>query len=566
MAGTQLRRVMSDLATKTGKNFQDSLEITAQKLEAAESTAEKLAIAKELVGDRAKGSLIALAENREEVIKLTKAYDEAGGAAEAMADEKLNNLEGSLTKLSSAWDGFMLNLEDGSGVIGKLAKGAVDVLTKAVTDLTNTSTALGLAWDGFVTFIESIPTRLEVIGLDLQEFALQARLVAEDIPFWGNPEDTARLEAQLQQVRGAQAQALEDLAVFQKSTEESYMKAYLAYNGIKLKEQQTEEDTAKAKEKIQDEFIEGSTEKDDKANQERLDAIAKFRAKLKKMEEDAEDLTEIDKLERKKERHLKELEALEMDENEKGKLRADIEAYWDNEIATKKGEMGQAMHDAEMKRKKEQAEQDAAQRIKDAEAEEAFRQQKMQGMMDVLDTAARVAGEESEIGKALLAIKTTLQLRELALKIQTAVQGSIAHAQAAQTEGAIDAAKAGTAIAVGQANSAKVGFPWNIVTIAGYALQAAMLVKTMTGNKRKLDAVTSAAGASAGVGGGGGPVAAQPTPPSFNVLGATSAGDELIASTVASTNSQPVRAYVVESEMTNAQSAGRNAEGLASVG
>ena len=64
-AGTQLRRIMSDLAQKTGKDFQTSLEITADRLSKASTTAEKLAIAKELVGDRAKGSLIAMAENRD---------------------------------------------------------------------------------------------------------------------------------------------------------------------------------------------------------------------------------------------------------------------------------------------------------------------------------------------------------------------------------------------------------------------------------------------------------------------------------------------------------------------
>ena len=66
---------------KTGVSFRESLELTSERLKNASSDAEKLAIAKELVGDKAKGSLIALAENREELDRLTESFDNAGGAA-----------------------------------------------------------------------------------------------------------------------------------------------------------------------------------------------------------------------------------------------------------------------------------------------------------------------------------------------------------------------------------------------------------------------------------------------------------------------------------------------------
>jgi len=101
MAGTQLKRIMSDLAQKTGKDFSTSLEIAADRMSRATSTAEKLAIAKELVGDRAKGSLITLVEQRDELDRLTESYENAEGAAQAMADTKLDNLSGDVTKLGS---------------------------------------------------------------------------------------------------------------------------------------------------------------------------------------------------------------------------------------------------------------------------------------------------------------------------------------------------------------------------------------------------------------------------------------------------------------------------------
>jgi len=67
MAGTQLRRVMTDLAMKTGKDFQTSLSMTQERLQGATSDADRLSIAKELVGQRAASTLLILAENGEKL-------------------------------------------------------------------------------------------------------------------------------------------------------------------------------------------------------------------------------------------------------------------------------------------------------------------------------------------------------------------------------------------------------------------------------------------------------------------------------------------------------------------
>ena len=151
LAGTQLRKIMGDLSAKTGRNFQDSLTITAERLDNASTTAEKLAIAKELVGDRAKGSLIALAENREELDQLTIAYQNAGGAADEMANEKLDNLRGDVTKLSSAWSGFLLGIEDGTGTLTKLIRGGLQVLTSVLNNVGTAFDATAFIFsDGFM--------------------------------------------------------------------------------------------------------------------------------------------------------------------------------------------------------------------------------------------------------------------------------------------------------------------------------------------------------------------------------------------------------------------------------
>ena len=183
-------------------------------------------------------------------------------------------------------------------------------------------------------------------------------------------------------------------------------------------------------------------------------------------------------------------------------------------------------------------------------------------MYQTLDTAAEVAGKETAMGRALMALKLTMQLKELAIKAGIIKDELAIKAQAALTEAGVEGAKVGTATAQGMAETSKIGFPWNIISMAGYALQAASLIKTFAGQKKKLANVAGSAGAS----GSGGGAAAPPAPPSFNVIGGTSAGDELVASTIASTNRNPMRAYVVSGDVTTSQELQRNTETIASIG
>lgn len=592
MAGTQLRRIMSDLAQKTGKDFATSLEITADRLDKAKSTAEKLAIAKELVGDRAKGSLIALAENREELERLKVAYDNAGGAAEEMAEKKLDNLEGSLTKLSSAWDGFMLNLEDGSGVIGKLAKGAVDILTDSVTKLKNNSTGLGLVWDAMMNFFESVPTRLKIIGLDLEEFGLKARLVAEKIPFWGDEVDEMKLNTQLVAVRDAQAKALADLKSFQEKGDELMGKASLAFKGIKLKEVQDTEDATKAKEKIEEGFVEGSVEKDKDAQKQKEEDRKKFLEKLSDLEKKEQAKTEEEKIAYRKQKHLDELAQIEMDDTERAAVKLRIEKIYQDQLQALKDEnalkVADKLKEAEMMAMQdEQAQkiarneqkmledlaelerlgateeqklqlkkyyQDEEDRIvaegkqKQKEAEQELNRAKMQlavqglGAIDALTQA--FAGKSEKAQKKAFKISKALRLAQATLSGIEGVQNAYTTAQASPLTIAMPA------------------YPAIQAGIAGAfaAAQIASIAKTQFqgggGGTSNL--------ATGGSGGSGGGRAAQA--PAFNVIGQTSAGENMIADTIGQANSQPTRAYVVESDISNSQELARKADNLASVG
>lgn len=144
-AGTDLRRVFSELV-KDGKPLAESLEDIAKEMDGASTKADKLQIAEDLVGERAKGALLILAEQRGTLDELAESFVNADGEAQIMAETMLDNVQGSMTKASSAYEGFILSVEDGDGVISKAVKSMVDGFTgvlQSLTDLANADGALG---------------------------------------------------------------------------------------------------------------------------------------------------------------------------------------------------------------------------------------------------------------------------------------------------------------------------------------------------------------------------------------------------------------------------------------
>lgn len=135
-AGTDLRRIFSELV-KDGKPLNESLQDISASLSAAETPAEKLAIAEGLVGERAKAALLVLVDQKDTLNVLTGELENADGAAKDMADTMLNNLSGDITKAGSAWEGFILSLEDGDGIFSRVSRNFVNGLTEMLGGLTN---------------------------------------------------------------------------------------------------------------------------------------------------------------------------------------------------------------------------------------------------------------------------------------------------------------------------------------------------------------------------------------------------------------------------------------------
>jgi len=133
-AGTGLRNVFLELS-KRGITFEQAMTKIA-------SATDKNAASLELFGKR--GAVIGtiLAESGADVDSLTEKLLTSGGAAEEMAKTQLDTLDGSLTKLGSAWEGFILSLESGEGTLGKLIRGFLDWTAALLGVLSGTKDAI----------------------------------------------------------------------------------------------------------------------------------------------------------------------------------------------------------------------------------------------------------------------------------------------------------------------------------------------------------------------------------------------------------------------------------------
>jgi len=83
----------------------------------------------ELFGKRGAVAGLILAENEQMANDLTIAYENAAGAANEMAEIKLDNVAGAMTKLSSAWEGLVLRTNQSNGALKEFLLTLTDIVT-----------------------------------------------------------------------------------------------------------------------------------------------------------------------------------------------------------------------------------------------------------------------------------------------------------------------------------------------------------------------------------------------------------------------------------------------------
>ncbi len=87
---------------------------------------DKLTAATDEFGKRAAVSASVLAENIKATDNLTESLNNSAGAAEQAAQTQLNTLQGRITLLTSAWEGFVLSIDRGDGALSEFIRNVVD--------------------------------------------------------------------------------------------------------------------------------------------------------------------------------------------------------------------------------------------------------------------------------------------------------------------------------------------------------------------------------------------------------------------------------------------------------
>jgi len=164
-AGTSLRNMFLELA-KSGMTWEEAMKLINE-------SSNKNAVALELFGK--KGAIVAsiMSETGESIEALEEKLNDAGGAAQKMADTQLDTLEGSLTLLTSAWEGFILSLEDGKGPFAQTLKDLVRVISEVLNLATGTAKAredLTKYQKGIRDTAESVMTFLRALRFVIKAF------------------------------------------------------------------------------------------------------------------------------------------------------------------------------------------------------------------------------------------------------------------------------------------------------------------------------------------------------------------------------------------------------------
>lgn len=162
MAGTSLRSLLSNLAAPTGsaqKAMTDlgiSLTDATGKMKPLRTLMgdlreafkgltqeQKAQYASMLAGQDGMSGLLAIVDKDEGAFKkLTDAIDNSQGSAKKMANTRLDGLSGDITKLSSTWENFTINIMSGKGSDG--LRGFVQEATKLVDNFNKSIEKNGL--------------------------------------------------------------------------------------------------------------------------------------------------------------------------------------------------------------------------------------------------------------------------------------------------------------------------------------------------------------------------------------------------------------------------------------
>ena len=607
MAGTGLGKTFIELS-KQGLTLEDAMD-------QVNGSSNKLNTAIELVGINGGRALLSLASTgKEKLNELEQEFINAEGSAQRMAEVRLDNLEGDMTKLGSAWEGFLLGVEDGEGPLNELQRTLVQGLTWAIGGLGKVVDFLAFAFRESMNDIKlkvggTVDIAIgyfTILGNGIKLFANKAMSYIAEIPIIGTGIDKAKVAQNIKEakdglIKGAK-QIQEGVAQFKEAATLRMTAAsrFMASQEGKAErvEQAKQHKETQAQKEVQAKEDAETRKKRLAERKKELEKLKKLTDKYTKEAENLEDTTNVAKVARQRERALAELDAVKLSATEKAEAKKKIEDLYDQkEITAKEADALKTKEDkakeaatlaeslaldkeTEALSFEEQraiiaerkallleddtlSEEQKAELMKQyADAEEAIEDKKRASRQQTLDNAIAIAGAESGVGKALLVAKQLLAAKELVMDIKS----TIASAKAAVQKSTVKAAEAGADVAAGAGKTASIGFPQNIPMIIGYAAQAVGIISAIKSATSKAKSVAAQAGAS----GGGGASIAAPTasagsaPPEFNIVGSSETNQ--LADAIGGQSQTPIQTYVVANDVTTSQSLNRNIVDGASLG
>ncbi len=123
-----------------------------QILEKIKNSQDKLTASNDEFGKRAAVSAAVLANNIDKTNELDEALNNAAGTAQRMADKELDTLDGSLKLIRSAFEGYILSLNDSTGAGEKLRDG-IRFIAENFSTLVSSLVTAGKVWIAYKTFV-----------------------------------------------------------------------------------------------------------------------------------------------------------------------------------------------------------------------------------------------------------------------------------------------------------------------------------------------------------------------------------------------------------------------------
>lgn len=155
-AGTALRMIMLKLGEQSGTLTEKITKLQEQGLGLADANDE--------VGQRAMTALLILGQQKDMLPEFTMNFEDAAGSVDKMSKIMADNLTGDITLLGSAWDGLMMSIEDGEGILGSMARAFIQSLTDLIDLFSWVGKQFGLGIDFMVFQFDVLGKAITAVG------------------------------------------------------------------------------------------------------------------------------------------------------------------------------------------------------------------------------------------------------------------------------------------------------------------------------------------------------------------------------------------------------------------